>query len=162
MRPDPVLETKRTLDGCAQTFACTGLLLSSRLAVVRFDHAVERRVAGFYLPVGSHTLGYFWRSRPYNCYRFAGPDGAVVAYRFDVVDRVRIGRAHVSYRDLLLDIWVSPTGEITIEDEDEVAAAVAAGLLAPPQVRRIERTRSLLVGQHRRVIVEVEAIAAGL
>ena len=162
MRPGPVLETKQTLDGRAQTFACDGLLLSPRLAVVRFDHPGERRAGGFFFPAGSYTLGFFWRSRSYNCYRIAGPDAVVIAYRFDVVERVRIGPGSVSYRDLLLDIWVSPGGGLLVEDEDEVAAAWDDGLLTPAQVARIERTRALLTRAHERIIAEVERVSAEL
>ncbi len=157
-----VLETKHTLDGRAQTFSCSAVLLSERLAVVRFEHSGAREVGGFRIPAGSHTLGFFWRWRPYNCYRMAGPDGRVIAYRFDVVDRVRISADHVSYHDLLLDIWVSPAGETSVEDEDEVEAATAAGLLSRAQRERIERTQRWLIGSHRRVVAEVEAIVRAL
>jgi hypothetical protein len=162
MPPGRILETKETLDGRSQTFDCTALHLSPSLAVVRFDHPAERRTAAFFFPAGSHTLGYFWTRRNYNCYRIAGPDAVVIAYRFDVVDRVRIRPGHVSYRDLLLDLWLSPSGEVTVEDEDEVEAAAAAGLLGERDVARIDRTRSLLLRDHRRIVAECEALAAKL
>jgi len=129
---------------------------------VRFDHTGARDAGGFFFPAGSHTLGYFWSGRAYNCYRFAGPDGAVIAYRFDVVDRVRIVPGHVSYRDLLLDLWVSTEGVVQLEDEDEVAAARTSEALGPAQWNRIERTRALLLRDHRRIIAEVESVASRL
>lgn len=157
-RPTPplVVETKYTLDGRAQTFTCTGVLLTPRLVIVRFDHPSARRTRGFFFPAGSFTLGFFWRRRAYNCYRIAGPDGGVIAYRFDVVERVRIAAGHVGYHDLLLDVWVSPEGQIAVEDDDEVAAAAAAGLLSTRQLATIERTRDLLLRDHRRIIAECE------
>jgi hypothetical protein len=154
-----VLETKLTLDGRTQTFTCAGLLVSPRQAVVRFDHTGERRAGGFFFPAGSHTLGFFWRSRPYNCYRIAGPDGAVIAHRFDVVDRVSIAPGSVRYRDLLLDVWVGPSGGARVEDEEEVDEARRQGLLTAAMIRRIERTRSFLLGAHPRIVAEVEQIA---
>jgi len=157
-----IVETKLTLDGRVQRFACAGRLLSPRLAVVRFDHTGERRAGGLFFPAGSHTLGYFWRARPYNCYRIAGPDGAVIVYRFDVVDRVRIAPGRVGYRDLLLDVWVSPTGDVRVEDEDEVEEARLRGLLTDAMLARIGRTRALLLRDHRRIVAEVEAIALQL
>ena len=162
MGPGPILETKLTLDGRAQTFACAGLLLSPRLALIRFDHPAERRTGGFFFPAGSFTLGFFWRARSYNCYRITGPDGAVIVYRFDVVDRVRVGAGRVSYRDLLLDILVSPNGRLVVEDEDEVTAASVAGLLTPAQQQTIDDTRALLERAHPRIIAEVERIVATL
>ncbi|MGH2587021.1 MAG: DUF402 domain-containing protein [Dehalococcoidia bacterium] len=159
MQAGSVVESKETLDGRVESFACAALLLSPRLAVVRFDHPGERRTGGFFFPAGSYTVGYFWRSRSYNCYRIAGPDTRVIAYRFDVVDRVRIRAGHVHYRDLLLDIWVSPSGDVTVEDEDELQEAVARGLLTPAEQNLIHRTRRLLLRDHARVLHEVEQIA---
>jgi hypothetical protein len=158
----PVVETKRTLDGRVQSFACTGLLVSPRLAVIRFDHTAARSVAGFVFPEGSHTIGYFWRARPYNCYRIAAPSGAVIAYRFDVVDRVRIRDHAVGFRDLLLDIWIDPSGHARVEDEDELMAATAADLLRVRDLARIERARRLILRDHPRIIAECEAVLATL
>jgi hypothetical protein len=154
-----IVETKRTLDGRVQSFRCAGLLVSPRLAVVRFDHGGERRAGGFFFPTESFTLGVFWRWRPYNCYRIAGPDGTVIAHRFDVVDRVQIGPNRVDYRDLLLDLWVSPSGDVHVEDEDDVEQAEHDGLLTAAMRSRIERTRALLLRDHRRIVGEVARIA---
>jgi hypothetical protein len=162
MQPGRILETKRMLDGRVQTFECAALHLTRSLAIVRFDHPAERRAGLFHFPAGSRTLGYFWTRRSYNCYRIAGPGGVVIAYRFDVVDRVRIRPGHVEYCDLLLDLWLSPSGEITIEDEDEVRAATAAGLLGEKELAAIDRTRALLLREHRRIVAECEALAVAL
>jgi hypothetical protein len=160
MQPQQILETKELLDGRSETFACTALHLSRSLAIVRFDHPGERHAGGYYFPAGSYTIGFFWARRSYNCYRFTGPDDRVIAHRFDVVDRVRIHSGHVGYRDLLLDLWVSSSGAITVEDEEDVAAAVAAGLLDPTQRATIERTRALVVREHRRIVAECETLIA--
>ena len=157
-----IRETKRTLDGRRQTFDCGLVAVTPRLALVRFEHAAPRSAGGFFFPAGSCTYGLFWAGRHYNLYRFTGPDAAVIAYRFDVVDRVRIGPGRVSYHDLLLDVWISPNGAILVEDEDEVAAALADGLLTPAQVATIARTRALITGKHARIVAEVERVSAGL
>jgi predicted RNA-binding protein associated with RNAse of E/G family len=158
MQSHRILETKESLDGRREMFECLALRLSRSLAIVRFDHPAERRVAGFFFPVGSYTIGFFWARRSYNCYRFTGPDGAAIAYRFDVVDRVRIRPGHVGYRDLLLDLWVSPAGVVTVEDDDDVATAAASGLLDPRQQTTIERTRALVMQKHARIIAECESL----
>lgn len=160
--PATVLEIKHTLDGRTQTFACTAVFHTPRLIVVRFAHPGERRAGGFHFPAGSHTLGFFWRARSYNLYRITGPDENVIAYRFDVMERVRITPRIVGYHDLLLDLWVNPAGVVAVEDEDEVRAAQAAGLLTPRQHATIERTRSLLERGHARIIAECEQLIAGL
>lgn len=160
MQPHPILETKESLDGRQESFACTALRIGRSFAIVRFDHPAERRVAGFFFPAGSYTVGFFWSRRTYNCYRFTGPDRVPIAYRFDVVDRVRIRPGRVSYRDLLLDLWVSPAGAVTVEDEDDVVVAAASGLLDPRQQATIERTRALVLQRHARIIAECELLIA--
>jgi hypothetical protein len=149
-------ETKRTLDGRRQTFVCGLAAVTPRLAIVRFDHPGEAWRGGFFFPAGSYTLGYFWAGRRYNLYRFTGPDGTVIAYRFDVVDAVRVTPEHVSYTDLLLDAWLPLSGPPRFEDEDEVEAAAAAGLLSPRRRAIIERTRALLERVWPRIIAEAE------
>lgn len=158
----PVLERKHTLDGRVQTFETTAVLFSSTRAVVRFDHTRERHAAGLMVAAGSYTLGFFWPRRHYICYRIAGPDGVLLLYRFDVAERVQIRAGAVSFHDLVLDLWVTPTGTVTIEDDDEVVAALASGLLSARQHTIIERTRTLLLKQHRRVMAECEAVAAAI
>jgi hypothetical protein len=158
--PEPdagqIRETKRTLDGRRQTFECGLLTVTPRLAIVRFEHRSAGSRGGFFFPAGSHTLGFFWSGRHYNLYRFTAPDASVIAYRFDVVDAVRITPSHVRYTDLLLDAWLAPAGVLRVEDEDEVDAARAAGLLSPRRLAIIERTRRLLERSHRLIVAEAE------
>jgi predicted RNA-binding protein associated with RNAse of E/G family len=108
-------------------------------------------------PVGSVTFGCFWAGRNYNLYRFTGPDGHVIAYRFDVVRSVHLTPGHITYTDLLLDAWLPPGGELRIEDEDEVRAADTAGLLTSRDIAIINRTGRLLERNYRRIVAEAEA-----
>ncbi len=151
-----ILETKRHLDGRQEQFTCGRIAVSPRLAIVRFAHSGPRTAGEFFFPAGSVTIGFFWAGRHYNLYRITGPDGAVIVYRFDVVDAVRITPTHVSYTDLLLDLWVTPDGRLRVEDEEEVQAAIAAGLLSARRRRIIARTRAWLTRVHPRVIAEAE------
>jgi predicted RNA-binding protein associated with RNAse of E/G family len=120
--------------------------------MVRFRHRQARTVSGFSFAVGSVTYGFFWQGRHYTLYRFVGPDGRLIAHRFDVVDDVRISRRRVEYLDLALDLWVDPQGRVRVEDEDEVADFAARGLLSAERLALIERTRRYLVSRHRRII----------
>src|SRR5262249_31057229 len=119
-------------------------------------HTAARDADGFHFPVGSRTYGFFWPGRHYNLYRFTGPDGAVIARRFDVVDGVRVRRGHVRFTDLLLDVWLPPGGPPRVEDEGDVPRAVAAGLLSPRRLAIITATRRLLVQRWPRIVAETE------
>lgn len=158
---ETIQETKVTLDGLQQTFECGVIALSPRLVIVRFEHPASRRAGEFLIPAGSITYGFFWPGRHYNLYRFTASDGSVIVYRFDVVDGVRITPGRVRYTDLLLDAWLTVTGDIRFEDEEEVAAAEAAGILSPRRRAIIARTRRLLARAHARIVTEAERDLAG-
>ncbi len=158
-QPATIREHKHLLSGAVQRFDCRLVAHTPRLVIVRFDLAVARTAGGFQLPAGSYTLGLFWASRHYNLYRFTAADGAVIGYRFDVVDGVRIRPGLVRFTDLLLDAWRGPAAgdPLRVEDEEEVTAAVAAGLLSPRRRHIIASTRRLLERAHGRIIAEAEA-----
>lgn len=152
-----ITETKRHLDGREEVFTCEALAVSPRLALVVFHHRAARDAGGFHIPAGSRTLGFFWPGRHYNLYRFTGPDGAPIAYRFDVVTGVRARAGRVVFTDLLLDVWIPPGGPPRVEDADEVEAARQSGLLSGHHLAVIDRTRRLLVREWPRIVREAEA-----
>jgi len=149
-----VLEVKRFPEGRRETYRCLALDVGPRLAVLLFHHPSERRAGGFVFPAGSRTYGFFWARRHYLLYVLHGPDGRLIAHRFDVVEEVRLGEGEVSYRDLLLDVWVDAGGMVWVEDEEEVAEWARRGLLSAAQRARIERTRALLLRRHAAIARE--------
>jgi hypothetical protein len=151
--PD-VLEVKRFPEGRQETYRCQALHMSPRLAIVLFLHPGERRAGGFLFPAGSRTYGFFWARRHYSLYVLHRPNGGLIAHRFDVIDEVRLRPDRIDYLDLALDVWVNPSGRAWTEDEDEVAELASRGLLSPQRLALIERTKRLLLAQHRRITVE--------
>ena len=149
-----ITEVKRHPDGAEHRFDCELVLRRPHLVVALFEHPHGRSADGFDIPAGSRTHGFFWSRRPYSLYRIAGPDGALIAHRYDIVEDVRLGDREVSYLDLLLDIWVAPDGAVLVEDEDDVAAWRKAGLLSAEQVARIERAQALVLRRHRSIASE--------
>ena len=155
-----VTEVKRHLNGRVERFGCRLVLRRPHLAILRFDHKEARSAGGLRLPAGSRTFGFFWRRRPYVLYRIVGPDGRLIAHRFDVVEDVRLGETEVSYTDLLLDLWVDANGTAQVEDEDEVEEHARRGLLSPGQRKRIERTRELLLRGQQAIAREAARLLA--
>lgn len=150
-----VIEVKRRLDGSEERFECELVrrTASMVLAVYRFDSP-----AG---PIDSY--GCFWANRPYLCYHMVQrEDGREWATRFDVVRDMRLDAGpagdEVRYTDLLLDLWVDAAGP-RWDDEDEVEAARASGLLAAADLETIDRARDELARQHRAVAREVQWLA---
>ncbi len=160
-----LVEVKRKLDGEEQRFDLERWL-------VRPDLVVGRWLAGpdnpFGLPADSYSWGV-WRPRlPIGVYRLHAPDGTLLRYRLDVVEDVEVGDGEVRYRDLLLDASFLPgpaPGDYALrfEDEDEVAAAVAAGRLSRAQRWRIAWVRGVLAERPSEVRGWVDrAIAAAV
>ena len=91
-------------------------------------------------------------------YLVLGPQGQCAANRFDVVEDVHLGEREVSYRDLLLDIWIDASGHVHIADEEDVTEARREGALSSAQLARIERTRDLLLRRHQVITAKAERL----
>ncbi|HEY7283444.1 MAG TPA: DUF402 domain-containing protein [Actinomycetota bacterium] len=148
------IEVKRRLDGSEERFECELVHRTDSVAVVSF----RLPAAVGDVPKGSTTFGWFWSRRPYNLYRFMSRDGDALLHRFDVLDEVRIGDGLVEYLDLIVDVLVSPTGEVTIEDEDELTAAARRGRVDEGRVDAVERALTTITRDWRRIVREALAV----
>jgi hypothetical protein len=155
---DKILEVKRHLDGREEIFECERILVTPNEAVVRFEIPVDVGK----VPAGTLTIGFFWRWRTYNLYRFVSPESDVLGHRFDVVSEVRIAPDRVRYLDLLLDVLVDQDGHVTVEDEEDVTEALSAGMLTDKQLETIERTRDQLTRSHERIARDAMALVIGI
>jgi len=151
-------EIKRHLDGRVERHSLRLVLRRPHLVVALYEFAHGLHTDGFTFPRGSYTYGFFWKRRPYVMYRTLDPQGQLVANRFDVVEDVHLGEREVSYRDLLLDIWIDVSGVVQVADEDEVALAQREGKLSVAQLERIDRTQELLLRRHRAITRAAERL----
>ena len=112
-------------------------------------HAGEEVMAA-----GYWAVWFLFKGRPFDVGRFYRPDGSWTGYYVDVLEPVRWDGADphslVPLVDLFLDIWIAPGGEYLVLDEDELAAAVAAGHLTARQIRHADATLRDLIGQIER------------
>jgi uncharacterized protein len=119
-----ILETKETLDGTRKTFRCRVIDQAADQVVVLFVSDRLMGVPGLQLPIGTVTFGYFWLERPYNVYHWMTPAGLTLAHYFNLADRTSLGPGALSFRDLAVDLLVTPDGAIAVLDEDEVPATL--------------------------------------
>src|SRR4051812_20773591 len=86
-----VVERKIKPGGAVHEYRCALVRREASVVVIRYEipggGGAGLPIA---IPPGSHSFGIFWKRRTYNCYRLTGPNGAVLAYRFDAVTSVRI------------------------------------------------------------------------
>ena len=159
MAEGEIIEVKRKLGGGEERFATELVHRSPSLLLVLYR--IER---------GDDSLdsyGCFWPRRPYGCYHIVRPPGAPdagreVLSRFDVLRDVEIAGDEVRYLDLLLDlvVRVDAAGRVRArwEDEDELQAALASGLLDAVGGAYVARARRTLERRHRRVVGEIRAL----
>jgi len=74
------------------------------------------------------SLGYFWEERPYNVYHWVDQLRDTVALYFNIADRTRISERTIEWRDLAVDVLVTPDGRCRVLDEDELPADIDAPL----------------------------------
>jgi len=71
---------------------------------------------------GDQFIEYYYTDRWYNIFDIAGADGTRKGWYCNVAEPAIIYDNHIEQIDLLLDVWVDPTGELLILDEDEFEA----------------------------------------
>lgn len=71
---------------------------------------------------GDHFIEYFYADRWFNIFAISAPDGRRKGWYCNVAAPAHIGEERIEQVDLLLDVWVDPTGQPLILDEDEFAA----------------------------------------
>ena len=115
-----ITEIKRTLSGREARFACEVYSQSEDELVVLFRLPEPRDVHGIWLPAGTVTVGYFWRSRPYNLYHWLDKKGRTLAYYFNIGDVRSWANTEFEWDDLAVDILAAPSGRTQVLDEDEL------------------------------------------
>ncbi len=102
------------------------------------------RLEDILLPAGSVSLGYFWEDRAYNVYHWIDEKHATRALYFNIADSTRISEDAIAWRDLSVDVLISPDGRCRVLDEDELPADIDPGLLAYIESARDELCRDPL------------------
>tara|TARA_B100001123_G_scaffold422145_1_gene530657 strand:+ start:1501 stop:2031 length:531 start_codon:yes stop_codon:yes gene_type:complete len=155
----PWVEIKRKPDGSERRYRCVLEYASSSLVVVSYVMRQGGSVFGtpIDIPPGSVSYGYFWRFRPYTVYRMRESD-RIVAHRFDAVAGVRLRPGEVSYRDLALDWWLTPEGDLIEEDRDEFEAFRDKGTFSPSDLVAVARAERVIAGSCERLLSELSEI----
>lgn len=84
--------------------------------------------------------------------RYFDAQGRALGTQVDLCMPLQIGEREWTARDLLLDIWISPQGRVTVSNESAFEAAVSNGHLTEDEARWAEEHVRRLTGaiaQHR-------------
>lgn len=72
---------------------------------------------------GDHFTEYFYTDRWFNIFDIKSANGLRKGWYCNVTEPATISESHIEQVDLILDVWVSPTGEALLLDEDEFVAS---------------------------------------
>ena len=138
-----ITEIKRTLAGGEARFACEVFAQTEEELVVLFRLPEPKDVHGVWLPAGTVTVGYFWRSRPYNLYHWLDRRGRTLAFYFNIGDIRSWGSTEFEWDDLAVDVLAAPSGRTRVLDEDELPEDLPAERRAYILAARDEVLRDL-------------------
>ena len=124
-----IREIKHTLAGELKTFDCELLDYADDEVVVIYRMPRDVKLEDILLREGTVSLGYFWRDRPYNAYHWIDSNHDPVALYFNIADGTRISSRAVEWRDLAVDVLITPDGRCRVLDEDELPADIDPALM---------------------------------
>jgi len=113
-------------------------------AVVIYRMPCDVQLEDVLLRKGTVSLGYFWQNRPYNVYHWIDAQQNTVALYFNIADGTHISEQAIEWRDLTVDVLITPDERCRVLDEDELPADIDAGLLAYIDQTRDELCREPL------------------
>jgi len=160
LAPTRITEVKTTLAGERKLFDCELLTLTPGEAVVVYRMPHDVMLEDLLLPRGGLSLGYFWEDRAYsayNAYHWVDDNLQTLALYFNICDNTRISTAQIAWRDLSVDILITPDMRCRVLDEDELPDDIDNELLS-----RINATRDALCADASRLLLELETRSRAL
>ncbi len=127
---NPVTEVKTTLSGKRETFLCESLRSTAYETVVSYRLPQTFQLEDLLLPRGTLSLGYFWLHKPFNLYHWLDDNRQTLALYFNVCDNTRFLNDQICWRDLCVDVLITPDHKCRVLDEDELPEDLDETLLA--------------------------------
>ncbi|MEM7562625.1 MAG: DUF402 domain-containing protein [Pseudomonadota bacterium] len=109
------------------------------------------------IPRDAVSYGYFWQDRPYNAYHWVDKNGQTLALYLNICDNTRIFANQIEWRDLVVDILITPDHRCRVLDEEELPDNLETDLRA-----HIEITRDWLCAQPQQLLSDIEQRTSGL
>ncbi len=147
-----IVEIKTTLAGERKEFDCELLKFTRGEVVVIYRMPRDVQLEDLLLPKDSISIGYFWENRAYNAYHWIDEQSQTLALYFNICDNTRVSRQQVAWRDLTVDVLITPDLRCRVLDEDELPDDLDSDLRA-----HIESARDALCVDPAHLLQEFEA-----
>ena len=123
-RGDEIIERKIRYDSLVVDHYCL-LLKAQNHHVVLFHEIMDSFTMKtgpieLTIPIGSYTIAYYWKERPYNLYIWRDNEGNYLGSYFNIVRNTYMADKLLSFEDMIIDILVLPGGAHFILDEEEL------------------------------------------
>jgi len=149
-------EYKDVLVGRPKQFRCELVEFTETAAVVIYQLQNEVVLESTCMPAGTISFGYFWQERNYNIYHFVAAEGHTLGFYFNISDSTQIDETRIYWRDLVVDIFITPDGICRVLDEDEIPEDISTQLSV-----LIEQTRDHILEQSTQLIDEIGQMSRG-
>ncbi|MBI2756300.1 MAG: DUF402 domain-containing protein [Chloroflexi bacterium] len=143
MLPTRLLVRKLRPDG-SQAFAWNATLLrheGTEIVLAARFNVDSWQVGDTVLRRGDEFREFYYADRAYNVFQVFSPGGTLKGWYCNVSTPADLDleRGELRYTDLVLDLWVSPEGQQTRLDEDELAERRANGEISADLLALAER-----------------------
>ena len=111
-----ILEIKRHLNKPDESYLCDLLERGRDYIIVKYVSDRSGRVGSVIFNAGSTTYAYYKIGMGYVIWKMFNPNNRLEGYLFHICQDIHVEEDKVKYLDLLLDVWISVEGQITILD----------------------------------------------
>ena len=156
-----ILEVKRHLNKPDQSFLCDLLTRGKDYLVLKYVSEVGGKVGEVTFEIGSTTYAYYKTGLGYVLWKMSNPGERLAGYLFHICRDLQVADDSVEYLDMLLDVWIYPTGEITILDRDEVEECVEKGVIGERELNWIARQEQEIILNWSKIIADFDQRLSG-
>lgn len=150
-------EIKETYSGRKKIFPCHLLKLDDDSGILKYIIREKHEIEEVVLNPGDITYAFYWESKPFNLYKWKTPEGTTRGNYFNIADRVKLSREEFYWRDLILDILVTPEMESYVIDENEIPKTMNRSVK-----EYIFRSKRYILQNYSRIIAQTDQILKSL
>ncbi|PCI29907.1 MAG: hypothetical protein COB67_03085 [SAR324 cluster bacterium] len=148
----PCKEIKEKLIGDTQTFQCESFHWEQGFGILKFISPSSHQVGSLFLPLGTITYAFYWENRPYNLYKWIY-EGREIGNYFNLADSTKLQQDQFNWRDLVIDILITPERLAEILDEDELPLSLDTDLK-----QYLDRAKQLVLDEYPKIIKETSRL----
>ena len=156
------LELKRHLDKPDAVYSCQLVRRGDDYVILRYVSDHSQRVGDVEIAPGTITYALYRAGRGYVTWRMVAPDGRLKGHLFHICKDIQIGKDQVAYLDLMLDLWIDPSGTMQILDREELDVFAKQGVVSQEDMAWIAAGEAEISAGFSEIAAELEALVGGI